>query len=286
MGYKVKWVEDNLGITRKALRMFESAGLMPKNEARKFESNKCRDYSEDDIDRLWAIRVLQGVGYTLKEIAQMDANVDFSFDDSIEKKVEELEKEKGKIEQHLGYAKTIKLTGRIPARPAKMGKMKFEDFQRQAIQEWNVMDDPQAMEYQKVAETVLSKSPEEFENTDLGQMFAFFENISKIDSDELLVEYVLPRAIAKRSILGPEHCEIQLMVKMIYENLCTLSGDCNISKKDFSRFYSSSYLCGDIAKLKSGDFSEEEQLFIANAVAVFGGYKDYDELLEKEVEKC
>mgnify|MGYP003299587528 CR=1 FL=1 len=66
MGYKVKWVEDNLGITRKALRVFESAGLMPKNEGSKY-----RDYTEDDIDRLWTIRVLQGMGYTLKEIAQM-----------------------------------------------------------------------------------------------------------------------------------------------------------------------------------------------------------------------
>ena len=54
MGYKVKWVEDNLGITRKAIRVFEDAGIMPKNGARKYESNKCRDYTEDDIDRLWA----------------------------------------------------------------------------------------------------------------------------------------------------------------------------------------------------------------------------------------
>lgn len=30
MGYKVKWVEDNLGVTRKALRGFEEAGLMLK----------------------------------------------------------------------------------------------------------------------------------------------------------------------------------------------------------------------------------------------------------------
>ena len=32
MGYKVKWVEDNLGISRKALRNFEKLGLMPANE--------------------------------------------------------------------------------------------------------------------------------------------------------------------------------------------------------------------------------------------------------------
>lgn len=32
LGYKVKWVEDNLGVTRKALRVFEKAGLMPENK--------------------------------------------------------------------------------------------------------------------------------------------------------------------------------------------------------------------------------------------------------------
>ena len=32
MGYQVKWVEDNLGVTRKALRNFEKLGLMPPNE--------------------------------------------------------------------------------------------------------------------------------------------------------------------------------------------------------------------------------------------------------------
>ena len=31
MGYKVKWVEEHLGVSRKALRGFEKAGLMPKN---------------------------------------------------------------------------------------------------------------------------------------------------------------------------------------------------------------------------------------------------------------
>ena len=44
MGYKVKWVEDNLGVTRKALRGFEKAWLMPENRDRKY-----RDYDDDDI---------------------------------------------------------------------------------------------------------------------------------------------------------------------------------------------------------------------------------------------
>ena len=282
MGYKVKWVEDNLGITRKALRVFEDAGLMPKNGAHKYESNKYRDYTEDDIDRLWAIRVLQGMGYTIKEIHQMFSDEEFDFDNSIAKKIKELEKEKKKLEQHLGYAKTIKMTGRFPARPAKMGETKFEAFQQQAIDGWNILDDPQALEYQKIAESVLSKSPEEFDDSDIGRMFSFFEDIAAMDVDRLLIEYVLPKAIVKRKLLGPVHPDIQLMIKIIYENQATLIKEHTLSKKFFSRYYSSSYICGDIAKMKSRKFTEEERLFIAESVAIFGGYESYDALLEEE----
>jgi len=85
MGYKVKWVEDNLGVTRKALRGFEKAGLMPENRERKY-----RDYDDDDIDRIWTIRVLQGMGYSIKEIVDMVNDEEFDFDKSIGQKVLEL----------------------------------------------------------------------------------------------------------------------------------------------------------------------------------------------------
>ena len=282
MGYKVKWVEDNLGITRKALRVFEEAGLMPKNGARKYESNKYRDYTEDDIDRLWAIRILQGMGYTIKEIQQMFSDENFDFDNSIAKKIKELEKEKDDLERHLGYAKAIKLTGRFPSRPAKMGEIKFDEFQEKAIEGWNIIDDPQSAEYQKIAESYLSKTPEEFEDTDLGRMLVFLENLATMDVDKLLTEYVIPKAIIKRKSLGPKHPDIQFLLKLIYENQNAFIEGETMTKKQFSRFYSSSYLCGDIAKMKSGDFSEDECLFIAEATAVFGEYENYTALLEEE----
>lgn len=79
MGYRVKWVEENLGVSRKALRLFEKKGLMPEN------NGGYRDYSDEDIDRIWRIRVLQGMGFTLSEIERL-AN-DENFEASLEKKV-------------------------------------------------------------------------------------------------------------------------------------------------------------------------------------------------------
>ena len=213
LGYKVKWVEDNLGVTRKALRVFEKAGLMPENKGGQY-----RDYDDDDIDRIWTIRVLQGMGYSIREICDMISDDGFDFDTSISQKVEQLEEKKAELERHLGYAKTIKLTGRFPSRPKKMGEVKFEDFQNNAIERWNISGDPQGEIYAQLAETMLSKSTEEWDNSDLGRMLAALETMKNTDLDLLLAEYVLPKAICKRKALGVNHPEIQLMVKLIYEN--------------------------------------------------------------------
>lgn len=96
MGYKVKWVEENLGVSRKALRNFEKHGLMPANEGGGY-----RDYSDEDIERIWAIRLFQGMGYTLKELVKLserlisitaDGIVDDSEIDDFVSIQEELEK--------------------------------------------------------------------------------------------------------------------------------------------------------------------------------------------------
>lgn len=282
MGYKVKWVEDNLGVTRKALRGFEKAGLMPENKDRKY-----RDYDDDDIDRIWTIRVLQGMGYSIKEIVDMVNDEEFDFDESIGQKVLELEAQKQKIECYLGYAKMIKLTGRFPVRPKEMGKVKIDEFQKEALEGWNIVDDPQGTEYARLAEKILSKTPEEWENSDLGCMISSLELMMNVDTDMLLAEYVLPKAIVKRKKLGADHSEVQLLVKLIYENQ-SLMGTAygmkdNMTISQFSRFYASSYLAGDVAKLKASDFTKEECEFIAEAVSIFGGYESYEELVKNEL---
>lgn len=65
---------------------------------------------------------------------------------------------------------------------------------------------------------MLSKSNEEWNNSDLGRMLAALEMMKNTDLDLLLAEYVLLKVICKRKALGADHPEIQLMVKLIYEN--------------------------------------------------------------------
>lgn len=273
MGYKVKWVEENLGVSRKALRNFEKHGLMPANEGGAY-----RDYSDEDIERIWAIRLFQGMGYTLKELVKLSESDDFDFDASLEKKIQELENEKAKIERHLGYAQHIKLTGRFPSRPKNMGTITFEEFQEKSLNQWNVNSDPEAKKYQEIANLILNTPEDELKDTDIGRLFEFLIELQEqmSDMDSLFIEKVIPNEIIKRIENGPEDEEVQLLVKMMYEN--RISSISDMAKSQFVRFESSSYISGDIARMHEKEYGKDGCRFIADAIAVFGGYSCYDEV--------
>lgn len=273
MGYKVKWVEENLGVSRKALRNFEKHGLMPANEGGGY-----RDYSDEDIERIWAIRLFQGMGYTLKELVKLSESDDFDFGASLEKKIQELENDKVKIERHLGYAQHIKLTGRFPSRPKNMGTITFEEFQEKALNQWNVNSDPKAKKYQEIADLILNTPEDELKDTDIGRLFEFLIELQEqmSDMDSLFIEKVIPNEIIKRIENGPEDEEVQLLVKMMYEN--RISSISDMAKSQFVRFESSSYISGDIARMHEKEYGKDGCRFIADAIAVFGGYSCYDEV--------
>lgn len=280
MGYKVKWVEENLGVSRKALRIFEREGLMPENKNRQY-----RDFSEEDIERIWFIRILQGMGYTLKEIASLAenaANEEWDFHDSITQKVAELETKKADLERHLGYAKTIKLTGRFPSRPTKIGSVQFNDFYGKALDGWNINNDPRTEHLQEIADLILNQPSEEWKDADLGRLFEFLEclKLAEMNPEVLLAETILPKAILKRKKLGPAHPEVQLLVKLIYDNQAEIAAEFQeMTPQQFARYQSSGYRDGDLSKIKEKEYGIEGCKFIADAIAIFGGFTDSDDPL-------
>ena len=276
MGYKVKWVEDNLGVSRKALRNFEKLGLMPANEGGRY-----RDYSDEDLDRIWTIRLFQGMGYSLKELVSLAESEDFDFDASLEQKIKELEAEKAKIEQHLGYAQNIKLTGRFPSRPKNMGTVTFGEFYEKSLSQWNVNADPEAKKYKELADLILNTPEDELSGTDIGRLFSFLMDLQKQVSnmDSFFMEKVIPQEILKRKEKGPADAEVQLLIQMLYENrIHSIPELADMSKSQFVRFESSGYVLGDVARMHERDYGKDGCLFIADAIAVFGGYSCYDEV--------
>ena len=73
MGYSAKWVRDKLGVTRDMIRYYEKEGLIPSRSSRN-PANNYRDYSEEDLERIWSIKLLIGIGFSVKEIKQLIQN--------------------------------------------------------------------------------------------------------------------------------------------------------------------------------------------------------------------
>ena len=75
---------------------------------------------------------------------------------------------------------------------------------------------------------------------------------------------MIPNEIIKRIENGPEDEEVQLLVKMMYEN--RISSISDMAKSQFVRFESSSYISGDIARMHEKEYGKDGCRFIADAI--------------------
>lgn len=277
MGYQVKWVEEHLGVTRKALRIYEEKGLMPKNEGGQY-----RCYDDEDIDRIWAIKILQGMGYSLNEIVDLVTAAngdDFDFQKSISQKVIYLEEKKAEADRLLGYAKMIQLTGRFPSRPAEFGSINFDAFHEKALEGWNVHADPKAESAQILVEQLLDQPEETWGETELGRLLQMLLDfgMNKAAMEEALSLDVLQKAIIARSSLGADSIEVQVLVKVLYEKVQEFAGEDAMTEQQFGRLYSSSIMEGQIGQSSKQKYGADGCAFLADAIAIFGGYKNYED---------
>ncbi len=274
MEYGAKWIRENLGISRDELRSYEKAGLIP------IKKDGCfyRTYNDDEIERIWYIRVFKGMGYTLKELREIAENDDFDYGPTIEDKIKELEYKKSQIEKHIGLANYIKLTGRFPSRPKKIGDMKFKEFQEYVLDNWNVNSNPNVKKYKNIIDTMLNSSDDGLSEEETVQVTKYMMELEEqlSNKDAIFLDRVLPNEILKRKAYGPADTEVQLLVKMMYENCNELKP--NVNKDIFVRYSASSFMYGDVAKLREKAIGKEGCRFIADAIAVFGGYSCYEEI--------
>lgn len=276
MEYGVKWVEDNLGVTRKALRKYEEIGLMPENK-----EGKARNYDEKDINWIWMIRVLQGIGYGMKEILDLVESDDASIDNTIGEKIECLENVKKKIDIYLGYAKMIKLTGRFPSLPKNIGSVKFDDFYRKVISGWNLKSFPEMEELQNIVDESIKDSLTEQKDIrkEIKDVLDEFDPINPSEPliEASFMEKALCKSIVKRIGSVPDDPEVQALVSCMYENLNNLIGENKMTKEVYGRIYGSGFIAGDMARIREQSYGKEGCEFIANAMAIFGGYSGLDD---------
>ncbi|GAB6172957.1 hypothetical protein JCM15765_24350 [Paradesulfitobacterium aromaticivorans] len=277
MKYTVKWVEKNLGITRKALRIYEEKGLMDKTTFQN-PDNKYREYSGEDIERIWCYRLLQGVGYSLNDIVEMTQNAEFDFQASLSERIIDLERKKAEIEQYIGFAKALKLTGSFPL-PKEMGSIRFEDFIKYAREYWNVNTDPQMSTMHNLVETILNKTESELTESDLEQVETAFDGF---DVDDFLILHEYYIELVERKELGVSHPVVQTLVNLIYGYYCEHLFPAEIiegmTPQKFVRYIVRSFTVGDIAVIHERNYGKDGCKFIAEALAHFGGYSSIKDI--------
>ena len=240
--------------------------------------NKYREYSDEDIERIWGYRLLQGVGYSLNDIVEMTQNADFDFQASLSERIIDLERKKAEIEQYIGFAKALKLTGSFPL-PKEMGSIRFEDFIKYAREYWNVNTDPQMSTMHNLVE-ILNKTESELTEPDLEQLETAFDGF---DVDDFLILHEYYIGLVERKELGVSHPVVQTLVNLIYGYYCEHLFPAEIiegmTPQKFVRYIARSFTVGDIAVIQERNYGKDGCKFIAEALAHFGGYssiKDID----------
>lgn len=273
MGYSVKWVVDNLGITRDMLRYYEKEKLLPIDETRN-PSNKYRNYSEEDIERIWGIKLLIGIGFSAKEIRAFGNDPSFRFYDAISDKVEQLEKKQNEILTYLQFAKTIKMTGRIP-NTTQIGNMHFDDFIEYSPQNWNAFNDPDGKKMMAIVETFIEKPTAEWDDSDIQRLIDFYGDIEPEQMVYIQTVAGYYRVIVDMMPLGYNSDAVQSVVKCLYEYI--RKGIEPQYQEKFTPLYFadhtiSTFIESGFAEMNEKNYGKDGCMFIAQALAHFGGY--------------
>ena len=211
MGYSVKWVENNLGVTRDMLRYYEKQKLLPSNK-----NGNYRDYSDEDIKRIWSIKLLIGIGFSTKEIYEFINNPEFNFDNAMKNKVAELERKHDENVLYLEFAKSIKFMGRVPT-VSKIGSIPFNEFLTYAHENWNFYKNPQDVSFMKFADTLISKKPQEWSINDVEYISEMIEQLENKMHIYTLHGYY--QVISDMQEFGYDNDTVQRVVRLLHKYL-------------------------------------------------------------------
>lgn len=120
MKYKVKWIEDHMGITRNMIRRYEKKGVISKNE-----NGKDREFDEADLIQLWNIRVMVSLGFSLDEVKEIMCGSNLRR--VSEKRLKILKEECRDLQGKINFLNVVKTTEEMPS-CFKWSTNKFEEI--------------------------------------------------------------------------------------------------------------------------------------------------------------
>lgn len=107
MKYKVKWIEEHMGITRNMIRRYEKKGVISKNE-----EGKDREFDEEGLRQLWDIRMLVSLGFSLDEVKEILG--EGNLKELSQRKLGELDKKCEDLQSKKDLLNIVQITGELP----------------------------------------------------------------------------------------------------------------------------------------------------------------------------
>lgn len=275
MGYSVKWVNENLGITRDMLRYYEKENLLSKEETRN-PVNKYREYNDEEIEKIWGIKLLIGIGFKAKEIFKLMNDPEFDFYTAITKKVEELERKHDEDILLLELAKSIKMTGCIP-NTHEIGSIRFDDFLKYIKENWNFYKDPYLRPVMELSRTIVAKKPDEMNKDEVNSIKKWFENLGVEEITQLCTQNSYLQIIADMKEFGYDSETVQKVVSLLNKHVIEYNKKREnknaISSPKYMKNMAASFWDSDIATIYEQKFGKEGCIFIARALAYYDGYE-------------
>lgn len=267
---QMKWVIDNLGITREAIKYYDKKGLISPH--RESSSNNRRVFDEDDLEQLWTIRFLMETGFSSNEILEMQRGK-LSFFDSVADKVEQLERDIESKQIALSFVKTVKLTGQFPTLK-NMGEMTFRDFFEYSQSNWNFADNENITTLEKATETIEALGQgkiSDLAGNDIDKLIDFFGEIGPIDEVAVLgvKEDTLSSLLLSMDGLDPADAAVQNVVAALFDVVSKLAPE-ELTKDRFARAYSWKWDDCDLGRANRSLHGEEACDFMLACLARFG----------------
>ena len=125
MKYKVKWIEEHMGITRNMIRRYEKKGVISKNE-----NGKDREFDENDLIQLWNIRVMVSLGFSLDDVKEVLCGSNLR--EVSEKRLRVLKEEYRDLQGKINFLNVVKITGEMPS-CFKVSANNFEEIYNRII---------------------------------------------------------------------------------------------------------------------------------------------------------
>lgn len=277
------------GIKRHTLRELEDKGMIkPKRVANKFSDNKTyapREYSQEDLERIWAILLYQKMGLDNDTILKVLSGENIGIWDSMTEVIKQKESELEELIILLKFMRLVKAFGSLPIITETLGSNSFIEFMKQYINEiesksglykiiklaGSIAD---GVDNDTICETIFGKEDIDDEDT-----MVLLEDLMKdnpnFKADDVKRMHEIFKEIIELKDLGPTDKRIQSLIEELYIIYKNNSIDNDVGRLQFVELYF--YITeqeNDFGKLYAKYLGKEGVIFFRQA------------LIQYLIEKC